>query len=108
MQCNLLTYLIQNYNKQYSGLLDLYQKEKEKNKNLELCLKAEERYSEGLNEDIKSLLNIEPNVNFISKSKIKEKIEEIELLKKIDSSAKYTHIELLQFGINQLQELLEE
>lgn len=46
--------------------------------------------------------------NVISTDKIKAKIEEIELLKKIDSSAKYTHIEFLQFGINQLQELLKE
>lgn len=39
--------------------------------------------------------------------KVKEKIEEIEMIKKIDSSVKYTHLELLQYGINQLQELLD-
>lgn len=53
----------------------LYMEEKGKNKELELCLKAEEKYSEGLNRDIKSLLNIEPNDNFISKAKVKEEFE---------------------------------
>ena len=43
---------------------------------LEVCLQAEEKYAEGLNNDIKSLLNIEPNNNFISKDKIKNKIKE--------------------------------
>jgi hypothetical protein len=63
--------------KAVQGLLDLYNKEKEKNKELELCLKSEEKYSEGLNRDIKSLLNIEPNSNFISKDKIKQEIKEL-------------------------------
>jgi len=60
------------------NILALYNKEKEKNKELELCLKSEEKYSEGLNKDIKSLLNIEPNNNFVSKDKIKDKIKECE------------------------------
>lgn len=47
-------------------------------KELEICLKAEEKYSEGLNNDIKSLLNIEPNTNFIHKDKIKEILEDID------------------------------
>lgn len=44
-------------------------------KDLEECLKAEEKYAEGLNNDIKSLLNIEPNNNFIPKSKVREVLD---------------------------------
>ena len=46
-----------------------------------MCLKSEEKYSEGLNRDIKSLLNIEPNNNFISKDKIREKIKDLEKIR---------------------------
>lgn len=57
------------------GYIEKLQGENEK---LEMCIKAEEKYSQGLNEDIKSLLNIEPNTNFIHKDKIRKKIEELE------------------------------
>lgn len=94
------------------GLLDLYNKEKEKNKNLELCLKAEEKYSEGLNRDIKSLLNIEPNTNFISKDKIKQCIgkllEHKENINEKFDKAFYNLTDIIEFEIKVLQELLEE
>ena len=54
---------------------ELYEQERERNKELEICLKSEQKYSEGLNRDIKSLLNIEPNNNFISKDKIEKEFE---------------------------------
>lgn len=79
-----------------------YLAEKEKNKELEEKLDTEKYANRQKSVKIFKLEN-----DYISKDKIKAKIEELELLKKIESSAKYTHIELLQFGINQLQELLE-
>ena len=55
-----------------SILLKLVTKQQKEIKELEVCLQAEEKYAEGLNNDIKSLLNIEPNNNFVCKDKIRE------------------------------------
>lgn len=46
--------------------------------------------------------------NSIPKQVVIDKIEEIEIIKQITSKAKYTHLELLQFAINNLEELLEK
>lgn len=46
--------------------------------------------------------------NYIPKQVVIDKIEEIEIIKQITSKAKYTHLELLQFAINNLEELLEK
>lgn len=81
------------------NFLDLYISEKKSNENLELCLKAEKSYSKSLENDIKSLLGFSPNDNFISKSRIKAKIEEI----KRDMSL-YEEVHPIEI----LQELLEE
>lgn len=82
-------------------------------KELELCLKAEEQYSKGLNNDIKSLLNIEPNTNFIHKDKVREKIEQLKFVKNTVKNTpvkdnKYTYKECIEYRIEDLQELLEE
>ena len=45
---------------------------------------------------------------YIPKQVVIDKIEEIEIIKQITSKAKYTHLELLQFAINNLEELLEK
>ena len=47
-------------------------------------------------------------VDSIPKQVVIDKIEEIEIIKQITSKAKYTHLELLQFAINNLEELLEK
>lgn len=54
------------------SILNLIEKQQKEIEELEVCLQAEEKYAEGLNNDIKSLLNIEPNNNFISKDRIKK------------------------------------
>ena len=59
-------------------LLRIIDKLQKENEELQKCLEAEEKYSEGLNRDIKSLLSIEPNTNYISKDKIRTKIKELE------------------------------
>ena len=46
--------------------------------------------------------------NYIPVQKVKDAIEEIENIKKITSKEKYTHLELLQFAIIELKNLLEE
>ena len=73
---------INNNDENVSAVLDLIDLKELRNliaryKELEECLKAEESYSKSLNNDIKSLLHIEPNDNFIPKSKVIEKIEEL-------------------------------
>lgn len=65
------------YKTQANKLINLIDKLQKENKNLKICLEREEKYSQSLNEDIKSLLNIEPNTNFISKDKIRELIKEL-------------------------------
>ena len=90
MQCNLSTYLIQNYNKQYSGLLDLYQKEKEKNKELELELMEKDLHIYGLKENRRLAAEEIQEQYFISKDKIKvalgieEDVTEEQILNYID------------------------
>ena len=55
------------------------------------------------NEEFEEYMN-----QFIPKQVVIDKIEEIEIIKQITSKAKYTHLELLQFAINNLEELLEK
>lgn len=52
--------------------------------------------------------NFELEYNSIPVQKVKDAIEEIENIKKITSKEKYTHLELLQFAIIELKNLLEE
>ena len=69
------------------GLLDLYNKEKEKNASLQ--------------KETKLMKSININDNYIYKDKIKEKIKEYKELKEIDKMA-------YEEQIKPLQELLEE
>ena len=84
-----------------SILLKLVNKQQKEIKELEVCLQAEEKYAEGLNNDIKSLLNIEPNNNFVCKDKIREKIKEL-------SKTQAYKVGLEEYTIKILNELLEE
>ena len=94
--------------KAVQSILDLYNKQKEtikeleeEIKELELCLKAEEKYSESLNRDIQALLHFEEfSDHFISKDKIKAKIEELEKME----DNQYIHISYIR---KILQELME-
>ena len=87
-------------------LLRIIDKLQKENEELQKCLEAEEKYSKGLNRDIKSLLNIEPNTNFISKDKIKTKLEQAkEVLENLDNEQ---DIIVQKIVINYLEELLGE
>lgn len=60
------------------GLLDLYQAEKEKNEELEMRLLEKDLYIDGLKEDRRIAIEEIQEEYYISKDKIKEKIEEYE------------------------------
>jgi len=88
------------------NVLDLIESQRQEIENLKVCLEAEEKYAEGLNRDIKSLLDFEPNNDFIGKNKIKEMIEEIEKYK--GNTVEKSTINEYECAINFLKELLEE
>ncbi len=68
-----------------------------------------QRYKIAFNQQVEVLKDTVKKLNdSISTQKVIDKIEEIEILKQITSKAKYTHLELLQFAINNLEELLEK
>lgn len=87
--------------RQYSGLLDLYQKEKEKNK---LLINNKFREVADKNSYVKD--------NYIAKSKIKAKIEELNEILKSNLHITFERYgapeQCLIYGIKILQELLEE
>ena len=89
-------------------LLDLYNKEKEKNK----LLKS---YSTNLPENVEMILltknDFEKNIStdYISKDKIREKIEEYNIaLSKNQTIYSLNKMEEIRFAIRSMQELLEE
>lgn len=85
-----------------NGILELYKAEKEKNKELE---KENAEYKVEEDMTFKCLENTRYMSNFISKDKIKEKIEELEKTKLItDEYGKA----ILRIKIKLLQELLKD
>lgn len=95
---NLSEYDSKNLHNAIQGLLDLYQQEKEKNKELELDLEEMTKSNEHKKEHWvhKAVLN-----SYISKDKIREKIKEYDGLKEMDLQA-------YEEQIKPLLELLEE
>lgn len=86
-------FYVSNLHEAIQGLLDLYNKEKEKNKILDnMLLVNKEQYEFIKNKD-----------NYISKDKIKQCIEKLEIEKKF-----YFEKQVIQGRIDLLQELLEE
>ena len=81
-------------------LLDLYNKEKEKNKKLEIELMEQELFIDGLKEDRRIAVEEIQEQYYVSKDKIREKIKELENKEYILSSR--------DSEIQILQELLEE
>lgn len=65
------------YKEAIQGLLDLYNKEKEKNEELKMKLLEKDFHIDGLKEDRRIAIEEIQEQYFISKDKIKEKIEEI-------------------------------
>ena len=94
------------------GLLDLYQQEKEKNKELELK-NIEIKQKQIIDKNsIPQQDNFYDYYNFISKDKIKEKIELLKYILKAKEKDgniyKQISIEYLKGAIQQLEELLKE
>ena len=85
------------------GLLDLYNKEKEKNKELEGMIKNRIKYTNELEKDL-----FENASNYvIPKSKLREKIEELENKMPPDDDYAFEIQNDIYSKINILQELLE-
>lgn len=86
------------------GLLDLYQKEKEKNKELTEMLEHKITYCNELEQDL-----FENSNNYvINKDKIRQKIEEIENIRNEETCELALHGFQREAKIEVLQELLEE
>lgn len=112
--------------KHLNGILDLYNKEKEKYKELlETCYRYEDKLGEYENTDVIFLdkyFNLEElrkedeigikGKRYISKDKIREKIEKLEKIKKEEEKTKfvlsYSIYNSITNEIDDLKELLEE
>lgn len=97
------------------ALLDLYNQEKEKNKELTLITNQYDSFPKYNKKQ--SIIIASPDYfqngtfvkKFISKDKIKEKIKENKKMTNvIPTENNYTYKELMKYGIDILQELLEE
>lgn len=99
--CDSLEDIIKNNNKQYdiqlivTGLLDLYNKEKEKNKELQIKLMEQDLFIDGLKEDRRIAVEEIQEQFFVSKDKLKKVADDYE-------SKGYIEI------AGAIQELLEE
>lgn len=81
----------------------------QKDKRIQELEEEKQRYKIAFNQQVEVLKDTVKKLNdSIPKQKVIDKIEEIEIIKQITSKAKYTHLELLQFAINNLEELLEK
>lgn len=89
------------------GLLDLYQKEKEKNKRYEKYLKSKDKQ----HEQVLEYLETEKENEYLSKDKIRAKIEEIKAKKDFPEFADYEWSDTEKILFHQadiLEDLLEE
>ena len=81
----------------------------QKDKRIQELEEEKQRYKIAFNQQVEVLKDTVKKLNdSIPTQKVIDKIEEIEIIKQITSKAKYTHLELLQFAINNLEELLEK
>lgn len=81
----------------------------QKDKRIQELEEEKQRYKIAFNQQVEVLKDTVKKLNdSIPKQVVIDKIEEIEIIKQITSKAKYTHLELLQFAINNLEELLEK
>jgi len=82
------------------------EKQQKEIEHLNLCLESEDKAKAGLENDIKSLLHIEPNDNFIHKDKIRK------LIKDINEETQYLGKDRGEtkqyYAIQKLKELLKE
>ena len=91
------------------GLLDLYNKEKEKNKELEMQLLEKDLYIDGLKEDRRIAIKEIQEEYYISKDKIREKMDCFDKeLQKADKMGDEELKERIFCATSTLYELLEE
>lgn len=85
-------------NEAIQGLLDLYQKEKEKREKLEIKLMEQDLFIDGLKEDRRIAVEEIQEQYYVSKDKIRELLNKLEISDDLEA----------QIAIPYMQELLEE
>ena len=118
-----INYMINNWHRSVleikvewiQGILDLYNKEKEKNKELKSMKYHIEKFREqNLSNEIDYVIALKSNfmpylkTDYISKNKIRKKIEELESIEPADDDYNFEMQNDIHSKINILQELLEE
>ena len=99
------TVTVKPFDKAIQGLLDLYQKEKEKNKELDKDLHDDKEYIRELHHKLTNAIEIKYiHEDYILKSKVREKIEEAKEFKKNNPINEEMYLEVIAW----IEELLQK